>query len=45
MIAMVFVVFTGFLLVVWSSIRAGAKRAARGEVFAPEGKVRWQADD
>ena len=45
MIAMVFVVFAGFSFVVWASFRAGVKREKRGEVFAPEGKVRWQPGD
>ncbi len=32
----------GFLLLVWSSYRREARRAARGDgPFAPEGKVRW----
>jgi hypothetical protein len=45
MIAMVFVVLVGFLLLVWASIRAGRRREQRGEVFAPEGKLRWQPED
>ena len=39
---MIFVVvslFSGFGLVIWMSYR----RVRRGEVFAPEGKLRWEA--
>ena len=45
MIGMVFAVLGGFLGVVWWSYRSGRRRASRGEVFAPSGKLRWSGDD
>lgn len=45
MIGMVFVVLFAFLGVVWWSFRAGRRRAERGEVFAPPGKLRWSPED
>jgi len=45
MIGMVFTVFAGFSLLLWASVRAGRRRARRGEVFAPEGKLRWTSED
>ena len=39
MIFVVFSLFCGFGLVIWLSYR----RVRRGEVFAPEGKLRWEA--
>ena len=45
MIGMVFLVLFAFLGVVWFSFRAGRRRAERGEVFAPPGKVRWSPED
>ena len=44
MIAMVFVVLGSFLGVVWWSYRSGRAREQRGDVFAPEGKVRWSSE-
>ena len=41
MIAMVFVVLSSFLCVVWWSYRSARLREGRGEVFAPQGKLRW----
>jgi heme/copper-type cytochrome/quinol oxidase subunit 2 len=41
MIAMVFVVLGSFLGVVWWSYRSERAREGRGEVFAPQGKMRW----
>ena len=41
MIAMVFVVLGSFLGVVWWSYRSARLREGRGEVFAPQGKMRW----
>jgi len=38
MLAMIALVLGGFSFVVWRSFR---KSAARGERFAPEGKLRW----
>jgi hypothetical protein len=43
MIGMVFAVLFSFLGVVWFSYRSGRRREERGEVFAPEGKLRWTA--
>ena len=45
MIGMVYVVLVAFLAIVWWSIRAGRRRAERGEVFAPPGKLRWSPED
>lgn len=45
MIGMVFAVFASFLVLVWWSVRAGRKRAQRGEGFVPEGKLRWSSED
>jgi len=45
MISMVFVVLFAFLGLVWWSIRAGRRRAERGETFAPPGKLRWSPED
>jgi len=44
MIGMVFTVLASFLAIVWWSYRAAEKREARGEVFAPAGKLRWSDD-
>jgi hypothetical protein len=41
MIAMVFVVLGGFSTLLWWSFRSARRRAARGETFAPDGKIRW----
>ena len=44
LIAMVFVVLSSFLCVVWWSYRSARVRERNGEVFAPPGKLRWQAE-
>jgi hypothetical protein len=44
MIGMVFTVLASFLAIVWWSYRSAARREARGDVFAPAGKVRWSGD-
>jgi hypothetical protein len=44
MIGMVFTVLVSFLAIVWWSYRSAEKREARGEVFAPAGKLRWSDD-
>jgi len=44
MIGMVFVVLAAFLGLVGWSYRAARKREARGELFAPPGKLRWTDD-
>lgn len=44
MIGMVFTVLFAFLGLVWLSYRSARRREARGEVFAPAGKLRWSPD-
>ena len=44
MVSMVFVLLAGFLGVVWLSYRSERKRARNGQVFAPQGKLRWTPD-
>lgn len=41
MLAMVLLLIGGFLALVWRSYRVEAGRAARGETFEPDGKLRW----
>lgn len=43
MLLTVAAVLGGFLLLVWGSYRLEARRAARGEGFEAEGKLRWSA--
>jgi heme/copper-type cytochrome/quinol oxidase subunit 2 len=45
MIGMVFTVLLTFLGVVAWSYRSARRKAERGEVFAPPGKLRWTAED
>ena len=44
MLAMVFVLPTGFGLLIWFSFRMNRAREARGEGFQPEGKLRWSGE-
>ena len=41
MIGMVFATPLALCFVVWRSYKSGQARAARGEHFQPEGKLRW----
>ena len=45
MLAMVFLLPSGFGLLVWRSYRSAGQRAARGEPLAPPGTIRWEGDD
>ena len=45
LVMVLFVVPAGLGLVVWRSYRSDRVRAGRGEVFQPEGKLRWSGED
>ncbi len=45
MLAMVFLIPTGFFLVVWRSYRSADRRSAMGEPIAPPGSIRWESSE
>lgn len=44
MLSAVYLVLFGFLALVWITTRRARAREAQGELFQPEGKLRWTAD-
>ena len=41
----VFVIPTSFAFLIWNSYRKERVRSARGEGYAPEGRLRWQGEE